>query len=164
MENFANEFFNLLGKELTVMLTAALPVIEIRGAIPVGMSIGMSPTHATIISFIGSMLPVPILLFSIRPVFNHLKKTKLFKGLIDKLTIRSQSKSVSIQKYGFWGLLIFVAIPLPGTGVWSGTLAAALLDMRFKVAFPAILIGNFIAALAVMFLSHGFAKAVQYIP
>jgi uncharacterized membrane protein len=164
MDSFFNEIFNLLSKEFTVMLTAALPIIELRGAIPVGMSLGMSPTHATIISFIGSMLPVPILLFSIRPVFNHLKKTKLFKGLIDKLMIRSHSKSRSIQKYGFWGLLIFVAIPLPGTGVWSGTLAAALLDMRFKLAFPAILIGNFIAALAVMFLSHGVVKVIQYIP
>jgi uncharacterized membrane protein len=164
MGSFLNEIFNLLSKEFTVMLTAALPIIELRGAIPVGMSLGMSPTHATIISFLGSMLPVPILLFSIRPVFNHLKKTKLFKDLIDKLTIRSHSKSGSIQKYGFWGLLIFVAIPLPGTGVWSGTLAAALLDMRFKLAFPAILIGNFIAALAVMFLSHGVVKAIQYIP
>jgi uncharacterized membrane protein len=164
MGSFFNEIFNVLSKEFTVMLTAALPIIELRGAIPVGISLGMSPTHATIISFIGSMLPVPILLFSIRPVFNHLKKTKLFKGLIDKLTIHSHSKSGSIQKYGFWGLLIFVAIPLPGTGVWSGTLAAALLDMRFKLAFPAILIGNFIAALAVMFLSHGVVKAIQYIP
>jgi uncharacterized membrane protein len=161
---FFNEIFNLLSKEFTVMITAALPIIELRGAIPVGMSLGMSPSHATIISFIGSMLPVPILLFSIRPVFNYMKKTELFRGMIDKLTNQSHSKSRNIQKYGFWGLLIFVAIPLPGTGVWSGTLAAALLDMRFKVAFPAILIGNFIAALAVMFLSHGFAKAVQYIP
>jgi uncharacterized membrane protein len=164
MEKFIYEIFNLLSKEFTVMLTAALPIIELRGAIPVGMSLGMSPTHAAIISFIGSMLPVPILLFSIRPVFNHLKKTSLFKGLIDKLTTRSHRKSGSIQKYGFWGLLIFVAIPLPGTGVWSGTLAAALLDIRFKLAFPAILIGNFIAALAVMFLSHGVVKAIQYIP
>jgi uncharacterized membrane protein len=164
MGSFFNDFFSLLSKEFTVMFTAALPIIEIRGAIPVGMSLGMSPVHATFISFLGSMLPVPILLFGIRPVFNHLKKTKLFKNMIDKLTYKSLGKSGNIQKYGFWGLLIFVAIPLPGTGVWSGTLAAALLDMRFKLAFPAIMIGNFIAALAVMFLSHGVAKAIQYIP
>jgi uncharacterized membrane protein len=164
MEAFISEILNLLSIELTVILTASLPIIELRGAIPVGMSLGMTPIHATIISFIGSMLPVPILLFSIRPVFNYLKRSTLFKSVIDKLTTQSFDKSRNIRRYGFWGLLIFVAIPLPGTGVWSGTLAAALLNMRFKLAFPAILIGNFIAALAIMFLSHGVAKAFQYIP
>jgi len=164
METLISTILNFLSIELTVLLTAAMPIIELRGAIPVGMGLGLSPAHATLISFIGSMIPVPILLFTIRPVFNYLKKAKLFKGMIDKLTHRSASKSGNIQKYGFWGLLIFVAVPLPGTGVWSGTLAAALLDMRFKLAFPAILIGNMIAAVAVMFLSHGVSKAMQYIP
>jgi uncharacterized membrane protein len=145
---------NFLSIELTVMLTAALPIIELRGAIPVGMSLGMSPAHATVISFIGSMIPVPFILFTIRPIFNYLKKTKLFKKLVHKLTDKSLNKSGNIQKYGAWGLLVFVAIPLPGTGVWSGSLAAALLDMRFKWAFPAILVGNIIAAVIIMGLSN----------
>lgn len=119
------------------------------------MSLGMSPAHATIISFIGSIIPVPFILFTIRPIFNYLKKTKLFKKLVHKLTDKSLNKSGNIQKYGAWGLLIFVAIYLPGTGVWSGSLAAALLDMRFKWAFPVILAGNMIAALIIMGLSNG---------
>lgn len=158
METFLKELLNFLSVEFTVMLTAALPIIELRGAIPVGISLGLSPIHATFLSFIGSMIPAPILLFSIRPIFNYLKKTKAFRNMIDKLTSRSLQKSDKIQKYGFWGLILFVAIPLPGTGVWSGTLAAALLDMRFKRAFPAILIGNAIAAIAIMTLSHGVVK------
>ncbi len=158
MEAFLKELLNFISIELTVMLTAALPVIELRGAIPVGISLGLSPIHATILSFIGSMIPVPILLFSIRPVFNYLKKTKVFRNMINKITTRSLRKSDKIQKYGFWGLILFVAIPLPGTGVWSGTLAAALLDMRLKRAFPAILIGNTIAAIAVMTLSNGVVR------
>lgn len=117
METIVSTILNFLSIELTVLLTAALPIIELRGAIPVGMGLGLSPAHATIISFIGSMIPVPILLFSIRPVFNYMKKTKLFKNMIDKLTTRSLSKSGKIQKYGFWGLILFVGIPLPGTGV-----------------------------------------------
>ena len=149
------QILNFLSIELTVLLTAALPIIELRGAIPFGMSLGMSPVHATIISFIGSMIPVPFILFTIRPIFNYLKKTKLFKKLVHKLTDKSLNKSGNIQKYGAWGLLIFVAIPLPGTGVWSGSLAAALLDMRFKWAFPAILVGNLIAAVIIMGLSNG---------
>lgn len=148
------QLLNFLSIELTVMLTAALPIIELRGAIPVGMSLGMSPAHATIISFIGSMIPVPFILFTIRPIFNYLKTTKIFKKLVHKLTDKSLNKSGNIQKYGAWGLLIFVAIPLPGTGVWSGSLAAALLDMRFKWAFPAILVGNIIAAVIIMGLSN----------
>ena len=159
MNSFIQTIFSFLSVELTVILTAVLPIIELRGAIPVGISLGLSPIHSAVLSFIGSMIPVPILLFSIKPIFNYLKKTKLFKNMVDKITDRSLSKSDKIQKYGFWGLIIFVAIPLPGTGVWSGTLAAALLDMKFRRAFPAIMIGNFIAGTIVMLLSQGAIKA-----
>jgi uncharacterized membrane protein len=154
MQPLLNQLLNFLSIEFTVLLTAALPIIELRGAIPVGISLGLSPIHATLISLVGSMIPVPFILFSIRPIFNYMKKTKLFKKLVHKLTDRSMSKSDKIQKYGAWGLLVFVAIPLPGTGVWSGSLAAALLDMRFKWAFPAILVGNIIAAVIIMGLSN----------
>lgn len=155
MQLFLQQLLNFLSIELTVLLTAALPIIELRGAIPVGISLGLSPIHATLISLLGSMIPVPFILFSIRPIFNYMKKTKTFKKLIHKLTDRSLNKSGNIQKYGAWGLLVFVAIPLPGTGVWSGSLAAALLDMRFKWAFPAILVGNIIAAVIIVGLSNG---------
>ncbi|WP_326908071.1 COG2426 family protein [Sedimentibacter sp. MB31-C6] len=150
-----NEILDFLSIEFTVLLTATLPVIELRGAIPVGISLGLSPIHATFISFIGSMLPVPFILFSIRPIFNYLKKTKLFKKLVYKITDKSFKKSGKIKKYGVWGLLIFVAIPLPGTGVWSGSLAAALLNLRFKWAFPAIFVGNLIAGILIMGISYG---------
>ncbi|KUO73496.1 MAG: ligand-binding protein SH3 [Clostridia bacterium BRH_c25] len=158
METLIKELLNFFSIEFTVMLTAAVPIIELRGAIPVGISLGLSPVHATIISLIGSTIPVPFILFTIRPVFNYLKKTKTFRNLIHKLTHRSMSTSRRIQKYGAWGLFLFVAIPLPGTGVWSGSLAAALLDMRFKWAFPAILLGNVVAAVLIMMLSHGVFK------
>lgn len=149
------ELTNIISRELTVLFVATLPIIELRGAIPIGISLGLSPLHSTIISLIGSLIPVPFILFTIRPIFNRLKKTKMFKRLVHRLINKSISKSGKIQKYGALGLLIFVAIPLPGTGVWSGSLAAALLDMRFKYAFPAILIGNTIAAVLIMGLSHG---------
>lgn len=146
-----------LSIEFTVLLTAAMPIIELRGAIPVGISLGLSPIHATILAFVGSMIPVPIILFTIRPIFNAMKVTKVFRGLVERLTHRSMSKNAhKIQKYGAWALIPIVAIPLPGTGVWSGSLAAALLDIRFKWAFPAILIGNFLAAIAVVTLSNVF--------
>lgn len=160
MESILNKLFNFLSIEFTVILTAALPIIELRGAIPVGISLGLSPIHATILAFIGSMIPVPFILFTIRPIFSYLRKTKLFKKLVHKLTDKSINESGKIQKYGAWGLLVFVAIPLPGTGVWSGSLAAALLDMRFKWAFPAIFVGNLIAGILIMLLSHGVVSVI----
>ncbi|MCA0386054.1 MAG: small multi-drug export protein [Firmicutes bacterium] len=150
-----NDFLSWFSTEMAVMLTAAMPIIELRGAIPVGITLGLTPLHSAIISFIGSMIPVPFILFLIRPIFNYLKQTETFKHIVHRLIHKSNSKSDNIKKYGWIGLLIFVAIPLPGTGVWSGSLAAALLDMRFKIAFPAILVGNLIAGLLILGLSHG---------
>lgn len=150
----------IISAEFKTAFIAALPIIELRGAIPFGISYGLSPIHAFIVAFIGSMLPVPILLLGIKPVFRVLSQTPQLKRIVDHLSVRSLKKSDKIVKYGFYGLMIFVAIPLPGTGVWSGTLAAALLDIRFKTAFPAILIGNFIAGVLVMTLSHGIINGI----
>lgn len=160
MQLFLTDLLNFLSTELTVMLTAALPIIELRGAIPVGISLGLSPIHAFVLSFIGSMIPVPIILFAIRPIFNYLKKTKLFNKLVHKLTDKSLNKSTKIKKYGAWGLMLFVAIPLPGTGVWTGSLIAALLNMRFKWAFPAIFFGNLVAGIIVVGLSNSVFNVI----
>lgn len=159
MPDFIIELLNFMSTEFKVIFTAALPIIEVRGAIPVGIALGMSPIHATLIAFIGSMIPVPFILFSIRPIFNYLRTTRTFKKMIHKLTNKSMAKSGNVLKYGYWGLFLFVAIPLPGTGVWSGSLIASLLDMRFKYAFPTILLGNLIASIAIMILSYGFVSA-----
>ena len=155
MVDFIRQMLEGLGAETTVLIMSMIPVVELRGAIPVGMALGLTTYHSTILSFLGSMIPVPFILFGVRPVFELLRKTKLFRGLVDRLTTKSLNKGHRIQKFGAFALLIFVAIPLPGTGVWSGSLIAALLDMRFKYAFPTILVGNFIAGLIIMFLSNG---------
>ena len=101
MKSFINGILKFLSIELTVMITAALPIIELRGAIPIGISLGLSTIHSTTLSFIGSMISVPILLFGIRPVFKYLRKTKLFKDMVEKLTHRSLGKSENIIKYVF---------------------------------------------------------------
>jgi len=156
MEDFIREMLHGFGAEATVFMMSMIPVVELRGAIPMGLALGLSPLHSTILSFIGCMVPVPFILFGIRPVFDYLRQTKLFRGLVERLTNRSLTKhGHKIQKYGAIGLMIFVGIPLPGTGVWSASLIAALLDVRFKWAFPAILVGNLIAGIIVMLLSTG---------
>jgi uncharacterized membrane protein len=150
------EILAFLPKEAIVLVVSALPVIELRGAIPVGISLGMTPLNATLLSFFGSMIPVPFILLLIRKIFDWLGKTKLFHKLITRLTEHSLSKNgKKIQKYGIWGLILVVAIPLPGTGVWSGSLISALLNMPIKRAFPAIAAGNAIAAIAVLAISYG---------
>lgn len=147
--------FKFISKELMILIVAALPLIELRGAIPLGVMNGMSPFHAFFISLLGSSLPIPFIFFLIRPLFEMLSKFKLLQLKIDKLIKKTLLKSDNIRKYEFWGLLLFVAIPFPGTGVWSGTLAAVLLDLRFKTAFPAILIGNIIAGIIMLNVSYG---------
>lgn len=153
-----SDLLDIISKEFTVIFTAMLPLVEVRGAIPVGIALGMAPIHATILAYIGSIIPSPFILWLIRPIFSYLRKTKAFKKLINKLSKKSLEKGTNVQKYGYIGLFIFVAIPLPGTGVWSGSLIAALLDMRIKYAFPTIALGNIIASIAIMLLSFGLVN------
>lgn len=146
------------GVKPMVLIISMFPVVELRGAIPVGIALGLSPASSALLSFVGGMVPVPFILFGIRPFSDYLRRTKLFKGIVDKVSTRSIEKHGSkVKKYGALALLFFVAIPLPGTGVWSASLIAALLNLRFKVAFPAILFGNLLAGIIVMSLSSGVA-------
>ncbi|QUH24934.1 COG2426 family protein [Serpentinicella alkaliphila] len=146
--------FELINKELLIILIAAMPLMELRAAIPIGVSLGMNPIHATILSIIGSILPVPFLLMLIKPIANYFKKVRLFKFFINKAVRRTLRKSDRIKKYKVIGLMLFVAVPLPTTGVYSGCLAAILFNIPFKYAFPAIAIGTSIAGLGMFILSY----------
>lgn len=155
MEAYINQLFDAVGAVLTTLIISAVPVIELRGAIPVGISMGLEPVTAALLSLIGSMLPVPVILLFINVIFDFLRKTKKFGGIVDKIVNRSMGKSDGIRKYGFWGLVVFVAIPLPGTGVWTGSLIASLLGMKFKTGFFAALLGDICAAVIVTAISSG---------
>ncbi|MFA6735552.1 MAG: small multi-drug export protein [Saccharofermentanales bacterium] len=151
------ELLRGLPDELVVMIISMIPVIEVRGAIPIAMTLyKMQPLYAAIISVFASMLPVPIILLAITKVLAYLKTTKMFHKLAVKLESKSGSKRAeSIHKYGALGLIVFVGIPLPGTGVWSGSLIAALLGIKFKWAFLAVLAGDILAATIVTLISSG---------
>ena len=155
MEAILN-FFELLSKELIVMGTAALPVIELRGAIPVGLALGLDVWTTFIFAYLGTLVPVPVLLFFLRPVMDYLKQTRLLRWLAVWLEERTHRKSASVRKYSLIGLFFFVAVPLPTTGVWTGSMIAAFLNIRILYAFPVIALGNLIAGLIVMFISHQF--------
>lgn len=146
--------FSFLSREIQVFLIATLPVIELRGAIPYGVAMGMNPIHAALVCLAGSMVPVPFLLFFLRPFFSKMRSYRLIRKFEKWLIHRTDKRAKNIKKYSALGLMFFVAIPLPSTGVWTGAIAAALLNMRIKHAFFAILVGNIIAAFIVTFLSH----------
>lgn len=152
---------DLIGDKPTLFIAAMLPVIELRGAIPLGIALGMEPINSAILSFFGSLIPAPFIIFGIRPIFILLRRLESFRRFVDLISNRSlNNHGHKIQKYGVLGLVLLVAIPLPGTGVWSGSLIAALLDIRFKWAFPAIVIGNLIAAIAILLLTNGLVSVL----
>lgn len=135
--------------ELWAFLISMVPVIELRGALPVALASGVSLPVALIITIAGNLLPIPFILIFIRPIFKWFKKLGSLRKFVQSLEERAFKKSDNIAKNNFWGLMIFVAIPLPGTGAWSGALIAALLDMRLKYALPAIVLGVLLASVIV---------------
>ncbi|NLA86765.1 MAG: small multi-drug export protein [Clostridiales bacterium] len=137
-----------------------LPVIELRGAIPVGVAMGLDPSVSTIISLVGNLLPVPFIILFIRRIFTWMKhKSRRLADIAERLEKKAQSKGSMLYKGELIGLAIFVAIPLPGTGAWTGALIAAILGMRLKAALPAIAAGVFVAGLIIFGITYGF-KAV----
>ena len=118
------------------------------------------PAPGIPICVIGNLLPIPFILLLITKIFDWMKGTRKLKPIVEKLEKKALSKSDKIEKYEFWGLVIFVGIPLPGTGAWTGALIAALLGIRFRKAFPAIVLGVCLAAFIMTVLSYGFLGAL----
>ena len=144
---------------LKTLVTAMMPILEIRGAIPVGVASGLDPWLAFAVGFVGNMLPIPILILLTRKIIEWLKKHNVLVKLTAWLENKGSKGVQKVQKYSFWGLFILVAIPLPGTGAWTGALVASLLDMRLKRALPAIAMGVAVAGLIVLLVTYGVISA-----
>lgn len=146
----------MLKLRILTLLVAMVPVIELRGAIPIGVGYGLSIPEAFILSVIGNLLPIPILILFTRKVFAWLRtKSEWLNGIVSRLEAKAEKNKEVVQKYEFWGLVILVAIPLPGTGAWTGALVAAMMDMQLKRAMPAIILGVLIAGVIVTTLTYG---------
>ena len=149
------ELLEGIKREMLVIIVAAMPISELRGAIPLGISLGLNPVHSTIISIIGNMAIVPILLKILNPVMNYFEKTVLFSKTVGWVKRRTIKKTKStIKKYSTLGLFILVAIPVPTTGAWTGCIAATLLRLDYKDALIAILAGVLVAGLIVATISY----------
>ena len=153
MNFFVNTF---LGKVLTTLFVSMVPVIELRGAIPIGTGLGLPLGLSIVVSIIGNMIPVPFIIVFIRKIFEWMrKKLPKLNGFVTKLEEKADKQKETVLRYEFWGLFILVAIPLPGTGAWTGALVAAMLDMRLKKAIPSILLGVVIAGVVVALVTSG---------
>jgi len=143
------QYLNQLPKDYVVIIVGALPISELRGAIPLALSFGMPLAKAFWLSVLGNCLIVAPALFLFEPVTRFLRKFKIWSRFFDWVFERTKKNSDSIQKYEALGLAIFVAIPLPMTGAWSGVIAASLFKIRFRYAFLAIVVGVICAGLIV---------------
>ncbi len=144
------------GKALLTALISMLPVVELRGGLPAGVALGLPIPLAFAAALIGNMLPVPFVILFARPVFQWVRAhIPALGSFVTKLETRAYAKSKNVKKYEAWGLLIFVAIPLPGTGAWTGALIASVLNMRLKRAVPVIFLGVIIAGSIMTVLTYG---------
>ncbi len=147
-----------LGKIILTFLISMVPIIELRGALPVATGAGLDWKIAIPVAIIGNLVPVPFIIIFIKKIFAWMRKvSQKFEKIVVKMENKALSKRDTIDKYGPWGLWIFVAIPLPGTGAWTGALIAAILDIPLKKAFPAIAFGVLTAGIIVAFVSYGAA-------
>ena len=149
-------FSGKVGKEFIIFLISMVPILELRGGLlaagPALLDVPM--WQAIPICFIGNLVPIPFILLLITKIFDWMKVTKKLKPLVEKLEHKAMNQSANIEKYEFWGLVAFVGIPLPGTGAWTGALIAALLGIRFRKAFPAIVLGLVVATVIMTILSY----------
>ena len=147
---------SLIKQILSVFGFAMIPVFELRGAIPVGVAAGLPFWMVFLTAFLGNLLPVPFLILFTRRVFEWLRtKSALLERFVSRLERKAATKEDLLKKYELLGLCILVAIPLPGTGAWTGSLVAAVFDIRLKHAFPAIALGVLIAGIIVSVVTYG---------
>lgn len=156
-------FFNTyFGKLIYTFLISMVPIIELRGAVPIAYSSGVNIFVAVAVSVIGNLLPVPFIIIFIKKIFAFIRKIMpKLDSFVTRLEERAEKKSDVVKKYAFGGLFILVAIPLPGTGAWTGALVAAFLDMKLKDAFPAIALGVVFAGIIVAFITCGAGALVS---
>lgn len=143
-----------------VFVVSMLPIVELRGTIPVGLAMGMDIWQTFLLAYLGSCLPAPFIIIFIRDVFRWLRKYDRWRHRIEKIESKTLARGNQAKKFGLIGLFLFVAIPLPGTGVWTGSLLSVLLGFRFIHSVIAVTLGNFVAGLLILGLSYGVFNVI----
>ena len=144
-----------VGQCVFTMLVSMIPIIELRGGLPFGVALGLPYYLAFPAAVIGNIIPAPFIIVYIRRIFDLMRRRMpRLNGLVDRMEKKAHLKGQKVAKYQYIGLWLFVAIPLPGTGAWTGALAAAFLDTRLKKALPAIVLGVITAGCIMLALTH----------
>jgi uncharacterized membrane protein len=159
MDSLVQAFSDTLGQymsaQVVVFIISMVPILELRGGLLAAKLLGVSLLQAIPLCIIGNLIPIPFILLFIKKIFSWMKKFKIFRGLVERLENRAMKKSDSVSNAEFLGLTLFVGIPIPGTGAWMGSLIAALLEMDFKKAIKAELIGIAMATIICSILWYG---------
>ena len=143
-------------KIITVFFISMVPVFELRAAIPVGVAAGCNPWLTMLVAIVGNMIPIPFILLFIRKIFKWMRsKSPRLNAVVDRMEAKAEAKKDKVLKYEKFGLFLCVAIPLPGTGAWTGALIAAMLDMSLKSAIPSIFLGVCTAGTIITMLMLG---------
>ena len=151
----------MAGEFLLTVLVSMIPVVELRGGIPFGVTAGLPVWAAFIAAVIGNLIPVPFIIVYIRRIFQWMRRRMpRLNGMVDKLERKAHLKGQRVTKYKYLGLAVFVAIPLPGTGAWTGSLAAAFLDMPLRKAIPSVIAGVLIAGMAIRILTNSVTSLI----
>lgn len=156
---------NLDGKvssEIIVFIISMLPILELRGGMIAAKLLGIEFFRAFLICLAGNLIPIPFILLFIRKIFGWLKRFGKTEKLIEKLEARSIRKAEKVRQYRLFGLFLFVAIPLPGTGAWTGALAADLFDIRIRHSFPTIAVGVLVAGIIMSVLAYAIPGAFGF--
>ncbi|MCI5822199.1 MAG: small multi-drug export protein [Lachnospiraceae bacterium] len=164
MESLVQLFSSTLGQyvseEVVIFIISMFPILELRGGLLAASLLKVPIIKAIPLCIIGNLIPIPFILIFIKKIFSWMKRFKIFRGLIEKLENRAMSKSGKVTQYEFMGLVLFVGIPIPGTGAWMGSLIAALLEMDTKKAVLAELLGIAIATVIMSILSYGLLGSI----
>ncbi len=158
MESLVNslvDLFSGLNKDVVVFIISMLPLLELRGGLLAASILNLNFMPAYIISILGNCLPIPFVLLFLDKIFNWLKNFKTTKKIVVKIENKILSKKAQIEKYGYWGLLLFVGIPLPGTGAWTGAGLAVLLRLDRKKSSLVIFLGVILASIIMSIISYG---------
>ena len=144
------------GEFVLTVLVSMIPVVELRGGIPFGVAAGLPVWAAWLAAVIGNLIPVPFIIVYIRRIFQWMRKRMpKLNSMVDWLEKKAHLKGQKVTGYKYLGLAIFVAIPLPGTGAWTGALAAAFLDMPLRKAIPSVVAGVLVAGTVISLLAYG---------
>ena len=150
----------VLGKRILVFIISLMPILELRGGLLAASLLGLDPVSSYIIAVIGNIIPIPFILWFMGAILKWMKKRKRLKKVANWIDKKVEKNREKIERFGFWGLVLFVGIPLPGTGAWTGCLVASVLEMDKKKSFIAAMIGVFMASLIMMIISFGLLRGI----